>query len=145
MTTDKQTRTERFDQRPAVPGDQLTERPASAQPSGGATRGCSSACSRSRISKREARGFLPRPIFGYVSGGSEANASLRGNRDAFDEIRFRAARSGQHARPQPEDAPSSGSVYDLPFGFAADGRHVARGLPTATRCSPASQRKLTSR
>ena len=31
-----------------------------------------------------ARGFLPRPIFGYVSGGVETDASLRANRTAFD-------------------------------------------------------------
>src|SRR6266850_2996245 len=33
-----------------------------------------------------ARRYLPRPMFGYVSGGSETNASLRANRAQFDEI-----------------------------------------------------------
>lgn len=32
-----------------------------------------------------ARSFLPRPIFGYVSGGSETCATLRDNRAAFSE------------------------------------------------------------
>ena len=32
-----------------------------------------------------ARAFLPRPIFGYISGGVEANTSLDGNRSAFNE------------------------------------------------------------
>lgn len=32
-----------------------------------------------------ARSFLPRPIFGYVSGGSETCAALRENRAAFSE------------------------------------------------------------
>src|SRR3546814_5538461 len=34
-----------------------------------------------------ARGHLPRPIFGYVSGASETNASLRDNRLARSEER----------------------------------------------------------
>src|SRR2546421_11342019 len=33
-----------------------------------------------------ARRYLPRPMFGYVSGGAETNASLRANRAQFDEI-----------------------------------------------------------
>src|SRR4030095_4182486 len=35
-----------------------------------------------------ARPVLPRPIFGYVSGGVETNASLRANRAVWDEIAF---------------------------------------------------------
>ena len=35
-----------------------------------------------------ARRFLPRPIFGYISGGVETNASLVGNRAAFNEYEF---------------------------------------------------------
>src|SRR3989449_5571397 len=37
-----------------------------------------------------ARRYLPRPMFGYVSGGAETNASLRANRAAFDEIELRS-------------------------------------------------------
>ena len=33
-----------------------------------------------------ARRYLPRPMYGYVSGGAETNASLRANRAQFDEI-----------------------------------------------------------
>ena len=33
-----------------------------------------------------ARRYLPRPMFGYVSGGAETNASLRANRSQYDEI-----------------------------------------------------------
>ena len=36
----------------------------------------------------QARKVLPRPIYGYVTGGVEDNASLRGNRNVFDEIGF---------------------------------------------------------
>jgi len=32
--------------------------------------------------------ILPRSIYGYVTGGVEDNASLRGNRNVFDEIGF---------------------------------------------------------
>jgi L-lactate dehydrogenase (cytochrome) len=35
-----------------------------------------------------ARRLLPRPIFGYVAGGAETNASLADNRRVFDEIQF---------------------------------------------------------
>lgn len=35
-----------------------------------------------------ARRTLPRPLFGYISGGVETDASLRGNRAAFQEHHF---------------------------------------------------------
>jgi L-lactate dehydrogenase (cytochrome) len=35
-----------------------------------------------------ARARLPRPLFGYVSGATETNASLRDNRAAFEEFAF---------------------------------------------------------
>ena len=35
-----------------------------------------------------ARRVLPRPIFGYISGGVETDSSLRGNRAAFQELHF---------------------------------------------------------
>ena len=35
--------------------------------------------------ENEAKKILPRPIFGYVSGATETNASLRYNRTAFDD------------------------------------------------------------
>lgn len=33
-----------------------------------------------------ARRTIPRPIFGYVSGGAETNASMRANRAVWDEM-----------------------------------------------------------
>jgi L-lactate dehydrogenase (cytochrome) len=64
----------------------------------------------------EARRHLPRPIFGYISGGSETNASLRGNRAAFDEYSFMPkvllSTRGRHQRTT-----LLGRTYDLPFGF----------------------------
>ena len=35
-----------------------------------------------------ARRHLPRPVFGYVAGATERNASLRDNEAAFTEWRF---------------------------------------------------------
>ena len=63
-----------------------------------------------------ARRFLPRPIFGYVSGGSETNASLRGNREAFDEFHF-VPKVLVSTRGRNQKTTLLGRTYDLPFGF----------------------------
>ena len=63
-----------------------------------------------------ARKVLPRPIFGYVSGGSETNASLRGNRAAFDELHF-VPRILVSTRGRTQKTTIFGRTYDLPFGF----------------------------
>ena len=67
-----------------------------------------------------ARRYLPRPMFGYVSGGAETNASLRANRAAFDEIEFLPRVlvdvSGRTAKTT-----LFGRGYDAPFGFAPMG------------------------
>jgi (S)-mandelate dehydrogenase len=39
--------------------------------------------------RRIARRRLPRFVFSYVDGGAEDEVTLRGNRDAFDRLRFR--------------------------------------------------------
>src|SRR6267154_873216 len=36
-----------------------------------------------------ARGVLPQAIYDYIAGGSEDEATLRGNREAFARYRFR--------------------------------------------------------
>ena len=74
-----------------------------------------------------ARRYLPRPIFGYISGGVETNASLRGNRAAFEELHFLPRMLvSTRARARRSDAPRPHvrSAVRLP----ADGRHVARGV-----------------
>lgn len=68
----------------------------------------------------EARAMLPRPIFGYVSGGSETNASLRGNRAAFDEYSF-MPRVLVSTRGRTQKTTLLGRTYDMPFGFAPMG------------------------
>jgi len=68
----------------------------------------------------EARKILPRPIFGYVSGGSEGNQSLRGNRAAFDEIAF-VPRVLCDVRGRTQKTTLFGRTYDMPFGFSPMG------------------------
>jgi len=70
--------------------------------------------------EQPARRYLPRPMFGYVSGGAETNASLRANRAAFDEIDFLPRVlvdvSGRTAKTT-----LFGRGYDAPFGIAPMG------------------------
>jgi len=63
-----------------------------------------------------ARGFLPRPIFGYISGGVETDASLRANRSAFDEYHF-VPRVLVSTRGRTQKRALLGQTYDLPFGI----------------------------
>ena len=62
------------------------------------------------------RGVLPRPIFGYISGGVETDASLRGNRAAFQELHF-VPRILVNTRGRTQKRTLFGRTYDLPFGF----------------------------
>jgi L-lactate dehydrogenase (cytochrome) len=63
-----------------------------------------------------ARGYLPRPIFGYISGAVETNASLTGNRSAFAEYDF-LPRVLVNTRSRNQKTTIFGRTYDLPFGF----------------------------
>jgi L-lactate dehydrogenase (cytochrome) len=63
-----------------------------------------------------ARRYLPRPIFGYISGGVETNASLRGNRAAFEEYNF-MPRVLVSTRTRNQKTTLLGRTYDMPFGF----------------------------
>ena len=63
-----------------------------------------------------ARAFLPRPIFGYISGGVETNASLAGNRSAFSEYEF-MPRVLVNTKARHMKTTLFGRTYDLPFGF----------------------------
>ena len=98
-------------------GDQLTIRTAAAggQPQAAGPRMLQRMLSLEDF-EAEARGFLPRPIFGYISGGSETNASLRGNRGAFDEYGF-MPRVLVSTRGRSQRRSVLGRTYDLPFGF----------------------------
>jgi L-lactate dehydrogenase (cytochrome) len=63
-----------------------------------------------------ARAHLPRPIFGYISGGSETNSSLRGNRAAFDEYAF-VPRVLSDVTARTAKTTLFGHTYDAPFGL----------------------------
>ena len=63
-----------------------------------------------------ARRFLPRPIFGYISGGVETNASLAANRSAFSEFEF-LPRVLVNTKARHQKTTLFGRTYDLPFGF----------------------------
>lgn len=67
-----------------------------------------------------ARRYLPRPIFGYVSGGAETNAALRGNRSAYDELYFRP-KSLVDVSKRSTKASLFGHTFSAPFGFSPMG------------------------
>lgn len=67
-----------------------------------------------------ARKRIPRPIFGYVSGGVETNASLRGNRAAFDDLAF-VPKTLVDTTSRTQQTTLFGRSYDLPFGISPMG------------------------
>ncbi|MBI3057328.1 MAG: alpha-hydroxy-acid oxidizing protein [Betaproteobacteria bacterium] len=67
-----------------------------------------------------ARRYLPRPMYGYVSGGAETNASLRANRAAFDDLAF-VPRTLVNVAARTQKTTLFGRTYDAPFGFAPMG------------------------
>lgn len=67
-----------------------------------------------------ARRVIPRPIFGYVTGGAETNASRRANRDVWDEIAF-VPRTLVDSSGRAHKTTLFGHTYDAPFGIAPMG------------------------
>jgi L-lactate dehydrogenase (cytochrome) len=67
-----------------------------------------------------ARRHLPRPIFGYVSGGVETNASVRDNRSAFEEYGF-VPRVLVNVSGRSQSTELLGHTYAAPFGIAPMG------------------------
>lgn len=67
-----------------------------------------------------ARRHLPRPIFAYVSGGVETNASLRDNRAAFSEYGF-VTRTLRDTSRRTMRTTLFGREYAAPFGIAPMG------------------------
>jgi L-lactate dehydrogenase (cytochrome) len=63
-----------------------------------------------------ARRYLPRPIFGYINGGSETNAALRGNRAVWDEIAF-VPKMLVDSTQRSTKTTLLGRTYDAPFGI----------------------------
>ena len=67
-----------------------------------------------------ARRIIPRPIFGYVSGGVETNASLRANRAVWDELAF-VPKTLVDSSARTQKTTLFGHTYDAPFGIAPMG------------------------
>ena len=67
-----------------------------------------------------ARRVIPRPIFGYVTGGAETNASLRANRAVWDEIAF-VPKTLVDTSGRTHKTTLFGHTYDAPFGIAPMG------------------------
>jgi L-lactate dehydrogenase (cytochrome) len=67
-----------------------------------------------------ARRHLPRPVFAYVSGGVEDNASMNDNRAAFDEIGF-IPRILVDVSQRTTKTTLFGQEYAAPFGIAPMG------------------------
>jgi len=67
-----------------------------------------------------ARRYIPRPIFGYISGGAETNAALRGNRAVWDEIAF-VPKALVDVSRRTQKTTLFGRTYDAPFGIAPMG------------------------
>ena len=67
-----------------------------------------------------ARRYLPRPMYGYVSGGAETNASLRANRAAFDNYAL-VPRVLVDVSGRSTNSTLFGREYSAPFGIAPMG------------------------
>jgi L-lactate dehydrogenase (cytochrome) len=70
--------------------------------------------------EQAARRVIPRPIFGYVRGGSESDASWRANRAVWDEIAF-VPRTLVDTTGRTHKTTLFGRTYDAPFGIAPMG------------------------
>jgi len=67
-----------------------------------------------------ARRYIPRPIFGYVSGGVERNVTLGWNRSTFDDLAL-VPRMLVNVSGRSQKTELFGHVYDSPFGIAPMG------------------------
>jgi L-lactate dehydrogenase (cytochrome) len=64
--------------------------------------------------------YLPRPIFGYVSGAAETGFSLKDNRSVFSDYGF-VPRVLRDVSQRTQNTEIFGRNYDLPFGIAPMG------------------------
>jgi len=67
-----------------------------------------------------ARQRLPRPIFGYIAGAAEDNASLRDNRAVFEDFAF-VTRVLRDVSQRSQTVELFGEHYSSPFGIAPMG------------------------
>ena len=67
-----------------------------------------------------ARGFLPRPLFGYIAGAAEDALSLAANRAAFERLKFQPKVLVDVSR-RSQETTIFGQRYASPFGIAPVG------------------------
>jgi L-lactate dehydrogenase (cytochrome) len=67
-----------------------------------------------------ARWYMPRPIYGFVTGGAETNAALRENRAQWDEVAF-IPKALVDTSERSQKTTLFGHTYDAPFGIAPMG------------------------
>lgn len=70
--------------------------------------------------ERAARRRLPASVFGYVSGGTQDEVSLKGNRAVFDRLAFRP-RGLRDVSQRSQTVSLWGKTYASPFGLAPTG------------------------
>ncbi|MDN0076940.1 alpha-hydroxy acid oxidase [Crenobacter sp. SG2303] len=70
--------------------------------------------------ERAARGYLPRPLFGYISGAAEDNLSLAANRASFERLKFCPKVLVDVSR-RSQKTTIFGESYSSPFGIAPVG------------------------
>ena len=70
--------------------------------------------------EQPARRYIPRPIYGYVSGGVERNKTLDWNRSAFDDLAL-VPRMLVNVSQRAQKTTLFGQTYDAPFGIAPMG------------------------
>ncbi|WP_297839590.1 alpha-hydroxy acid oxidase [Pseudomonas sp.] len=73
-----------------------------------------------------AKRHLPRPVFGYISGATEDNATLSDNRAAFDELGF-VPRVLRNVSQRSQAVELFGVRYESPFGIAPMGVSALSG------------------
>ena len=88
-----------------------------------------------------ARRYLPRPLFGYIAGAAETNASFRDNRAAFAELGF-VPRSLVNTSQRSLATTLFGRRFALPFGICPMGMAAIlayRGDLVLARAAAAAQ------
>ena len=70
--------------------------------------------------ERDARRRLPRMIYGFIAGGAETNAALRGNRRRSEQVAFRP-RVLTDVSKRSTKTTLFGKDYAAPFGIAPMG------------------------
>ena len=67
-----------------------------------------------------ARRYLPRPLYGYIAGAAETNASFRDNRAVYEEYEF-VSKSLVNTSARSQQATLFGKTYAAPFGICPMG------------------------